>query len=334
MDMEYRKLGNSGLKVPVLSLGTGTFAGTNDFFQKWGQTDATEATRLVDICLDHGINFFDTANVYSTGGAEIILGKAIKNRRDKLLISTKAGFAMGEGPNEKGTSRYHLIKAAGDSLKRLNTDYIDLYFIHAFDTGTPVEETLSALDALVKAGKVRYIGCSNFAAWQIMKSLSVSEKNHWEKFIVYQGYYSLIGRDYEQELMPLIADQQLGLMVWSPLGWGRLTGKLKRSGIIDEGRVKNGGLAGAPPVADEYLYKVLDSLQQISDDTGKSIPAIAINWLLQKNTVSNIIIGARNETQLLQNLDAVTWNLSAEQVHILDTASQVAPIYPHWVGER
>src|SRR5688500_7514484 len=185
MNMEYRKLGNSGLKVPVLSLGTGTFAGTTDFFQKWGQTDVAEATRLVDICLERGINFFDTANVYSTGGAEIILGKTIKNRRDKLIISTKAGFAMGEGANEKGTSRYHLIKACEDSLKRLGTDYIDLYFIHGFDAGTPIVETLSALNTLVQSGKVRYIGCSNFAAWQIMKSLSVSEKNHWERYIVY-----------------------------------------------------------------------------------------------------------------------------------------------------
>ena len=332
--MEYRKLGNSGLKVPVLSLGTGTFAGTTDFFQKWGQTDVAEATRLVDICLEHGINFFDTANVYSTGGAEIILGKAINNRRHNTIISTKAGFTMGEGPNEKGTSRHHLIKACENSLQRLGTDYIDLYFIHGFDADTPIEETLSALDTLVKTGKVRYIGCSNFAAWQIMKSLSVSEKNHWEKFIVYQGYYSLIGRDYEQELMPLIADQQLGLMVWSPLGWGRLTGKLKRNGTIEEGRVKNGGLTGASPVADEYLYHVLDSMQQISEETGKSIPAIAINWLLQKNTVSNIIIGARNETQLLQNIEAANWQLSKEQVEKLDMASQVAPIYPHWVGER
>lgn len=332
--MEYRKLGNSGLKVPVLSLGTGTFAGTNEFFQKWGQTDVAEANRLVDICLERGINFFDTANVYSTGGAETVLGKAIKNGRDKVIISTKAGFTMGEGVNERGNSRYHLLKAAEDSLARLGTDYIDLYFIHGFDAGTPVEETLSALDTLVKTGKVRYIGCSNFAAWQIMKSLSVSEKNHWEKFIVYQGYYSLIGRDYEQELMPLIQDQQLGLMVWSPLGWGRLTGKLKRNGTIDEGRVKSGGLAGAPPVADEYLYSVLDTLQEVSGETGKTIPQIAINWLLNKNTVSNIIIGARNEAQLLQNIDAVGWNLSQEQMLRLDTVSHQSPIYPHWVGER
>jgi len=332
--MEYRNLGNSGLKVPVLSLGTGTFGGTTEFFQRWGQTDAAEASRLVDISLEHGINFFDTANVYSAGAAEIVLGKAIKDRRHKMIISTKAGFAMGEGPNEKGSSRYHLTKALEDSLKRLATDYIDLYFMHGFDPGTPVEETLSTLDGFVKSGKVRYIGSSNFAAWQLMKSMSVSEKNNWEKYVVYQGYYSLIGRDYEQELMPLIKDQKLGLMVWSPLGWGRLTGKLKRDGTVDEGRIKSGGLTGAPPVADGHLYAVLDSLQEIADETGKTVPQVAINWLLHKDTVSNIVIGARNEKQLLQNIEAVEWRLSPEQVERLKAVSHVKPIYPHWVGER
>lgn len=332
--MEYRNLGNSGLKVPVLSLGTATFAGTAEFFQRWGQTDVAEANRLVDICLEHGINFFDTANVYSNGGAETVLGKTIKNRRDKMIISTKASFAMGDGPNEKGSSRHHLIKAFEDSLRRLGTDYIDLYFMHGFDASTPLEETLSALDSLVKTGKVRYIGASNFAAWQLMKSLAVSEKNHWEKYIVYQGYYSLIGRDYEQELMPLIKDQQMGLMAWSPLGWGRLTGKIKRNGALEEGRIKSGGAVGSPPVADDHLYAVLDALQELADETGKSIPQIAINWLLHNNTVSNIIIGARNEEQLIQNIDAASWKLSKEQVDRLNAVSYMAPIFPHWVGER
>jgi aryl-alcohol dehydrogenase-like predicted oxidoreductase len=332
--MEYRTLGKSGLKVPLLSLGTGTFGGTTAFFQKWGETDATEAIRLVDISLEHGINFFDTANVYSTGEAEKVLGVTLKNRRDKIIVSTKGGFSMGEGPNETGTSRYHLINAVEESLQRLGTDYIDLYFIHGFDASTPIEETLSTLDMLVKSGKLRYIGCSNFAAWQLMKSLSISERSHFEKFVVYQGYYSLIGRDYEQELMPLLKDQGLGLMVWSPLGWGRLTGKLARNGNAGEGRATTGGLTGAPPVADEHLFAVLDVLQDIAQETGKTIPQIAINWLAGQQTVSNIVIGSRNEKQLLQNIESIGWHLSQNQVDRLDTVSRVCPIYPHWVGQR
>lgn len=332
--MEYRNLGKSGLKVPVLSLGTGTFGGTNDFFKRWGETDAREATRLVDIALERGVNFFDTANVYSQGASETILGQAIKGRRNKVIISTKATFSMGEQPNDKGSSRYHLIKAAEDSLQRLGTDYIDIYFMHGYDGTTPVEETLHTLDRLVLAGKVRYIGCSNFTAWQVMKSLSVSERHHFEKYIVYQGYYSLIGRDYEQELMPMIQDQGLGLMVWSPLGWGRLTGKIKRNAPVAAGRVQLGGLVGAPPVADEYLYNVIDVLEQVAGETGKSISQVAINWLLYNKTVSNIIIGARNETQLIENLDAVDGRLSDEQLRKLDAVSEQVPIYPHWVGQR
>lgn len=332
--MEVRNLGKSGLKVPLLSLGTGTFGGTTEFFQRWGETGVQEATRLVDVSLEHGLNFFDTANVYSAGTAETVLGKAIRQRRDKVIISTKGGFAMGDRPNDKGASRHHLIKAAEDSLKRLQTDYIDVYFLHGFDTSTPIEETLSALDGLVRSGKVRYIGASNFAAWQLMKSLSVSEKNHFEKYTVYQGYYSLIGRDYEQELMPLIQDQQLGLMVWSPLGWGRLTGKMKRDGTVAEGRVQAGGLAGAPPVEDKYLFGVLDVLQEISDETGKSIPQLAINWLARNQTVSNIVIGARNEKQLLDNIHATGWNMDDEHLRRLNEASYRQPLYPHWVGER
>lgn len=332
--MEYRTLGKSGLKVPLLSLGTGTFGGTGEIFQKWGETGVKEATRLIDISLEHGINFFDTANVYSTGAAETVLGEAIKNRRDKLIVSTKGGFAMGKGLNETGTSRYHLINAVEESLQRLGTGYIDLYFIHGFDATTPIEETLSTLDSLVKSGKIRYIGCSNFAAWQLMKSLSISERHHFEKFIVYQGYYSLIGRDYEQELMPLLKDQALGLMVWSPLGWGRLTGKLTRNGYSGEGRATTGGLTGSPPVKDEHLYAVLDVLQDIAGETGKTIPQIAINWLSNKQTVCNIVIGARNEKQLLQNIEAVGWQLSQEQMDRLDAVSERSPIYPHWVGQR
>jgi aryl-alcohol dehydrogenase-like predicted oxidoreductase len=332
--MEYRNLGISGLRVPVLSLGTATFAGTTEDFKKWGNTGVAEASRLVDICLDYGINFFDTANVYSLGDAESVLGKAVKGRRHKTIIATKGTFSMGDDVNDKGSSRYHLMKALDESLRRLETDYIDLYFMHGFDAKTPMEETLSTLDTMVKSGKVRYIGASNFTAWQLMKSLSISERNSWEKYIVYQGYYSLIGRDYEQELMPLLQDQRVGLMVWSPLGWGRLTGKIRRNGIAGEGRIQSGGGEGGPTVPDDYLYDVVDCLEEIAAETGKSIPQVAINWLLHKPTVSNIVIGARNERQLIDNIGAVGWSLSPEQIEKLDKVSAIPLIYPHWVGER
>lgn len=332
--MEYRQLGHSGLKVPALSLGTGTFGGTNEFFKRWGQTDIKEATRLVDISLEHQVNFFDTANVYSNGASEEILGAALKGRRGQALISTKATFQMGEGPNDKGSSRYHLIKACDESLKRLGTDYIDVYFMHGFDKTTPVEETLATLDNLISSGKVRYIGCSNFTAWQVMKALATSEKYGLAKYVIYQGYYSLIGRDYEWELMPMAQDQQLGLMVWSPLGWGRLTGKIRSGEPLPEGRIKSGGAASGPEVSDTSLYAVLNVLEELANETGKSIPQVAINWLLQRPTVSNIVIGARNEEQLLQNLGAIGWNLTPEHVLKLEAASELRPIYPHWVGER
>ena len=332
--MQYRNLGKSGLKVPVLSLGTGTFGGTNEFFQRWGQLGVKEADRLVSVSLERGINFFDTANVYSDGEAERILGEVIKNRRDKIIVSTKASFSIGPGPNDKGSSRAHLLRACEESLKRLGTDYIDLYFMHGFDETTPVEETLATLNTLVQSGKVRYVGCSNFAAWQIMKSLSVSEKNHFEKYVLYQGYYSLIGRDYEQELMPLLKDQELGLMVWSPLGWGRLTGKIRKNGSIGEGRAKSGGLVGAPPVDDELLYQVLAVAEEIALQTGKTVSQVAINWLLHNNTVSNIIIGARTEEQLVENISSLDWELTPAELDQLNTVSYQSPIYPHWVGQR
>lgn len=332
--MEYRQLGRSGLRVPVLSLGTGTFGGTNEFFQRWGQTDVKEASRLIDISLERGVNFFDTANVYSQGASEEILGAALKGRRDKAIISTKGTFRMGDGENDHGSSRFHLVKALEDSLKRLGTDYVDLYLMHGFDSSTPIEETLRTLDDFVSSGKVRYIGCSNFAAWQLMKSLATSEKLNLEKYVVYQGYYSLIGRDYEQELMPLLKDQGLGLMVWSPLGWGRLTGKIRRGRPVEEGRIKAGGDIGAPPVDNEFLYNVVDVLDGIAAETGRSVSQVAINWLLHNDTVSNIVIGARNEQQLLENLDATGWSLTPAQLAALDEATKQTPIYPHWVGER
>jgi len=328
--MEHRQLGRSGLKVPVLSLGTGTFGGKGEFFAKWGTTDVKEATRLVDVCLEAGMNFFDTANIYSSGASEEVLGGAIKGRRDKVLVATKATFPMGEGPNDQGSSRHQLLKQCDDSLKRLGTDYIDLYFMHGFDGVTPVEETMSTLNDLVKAGKIRYIGASNFSGWQIVKSQNVAEKYGWSKYVSYQGYYSLVGRDYEWEIMPANLDQGLGTMVWSPLGWGRLTGKIRRGQAPKEGRIANGGAEHGPEVDDEYLYTVVDALDVVAKDTGKTVAQVALNWLLQRPGVSNIVMGARNEEQLKQNLAAVGWNLTKEQVELLDKASAKTPVYPYW----
>jgi aryl-alcohol dehydrogenase-like predicted oxidoreductase len=328
--MELRQLGRSGLMVPVLSFGTGTFGGSNEFFKKWGSTDVKEATRLVDLCLEGGLNFFDTADIYSDGASESILGGAIKGRRDKVLIATKATFRSGPGANDVGSSRQHLLKAFEGSLKRLGTDYIDVYFMHGFDALTPVEETLSTLNELVQSGKVRYIGCSNFSGWHTMKSLAASDRHGWARYISYQAYYSLIGREFEWELMPLSLDQGVGTMVWSPLGWGRLTGKIRRGQAAGSGRIASGGAAGGPVVEDEYLYKVVDALDAVAKETGKTVPQIALNWLLQRPGVANLVIGARNEEQLKQNLGAVGWKLSAAQVSSLDAASRRQPVYPYW----
>jgi aryl-alcohol dehydrogenase-like predicted oxidoreductase len=328
--MEFRQLGRSGLKVPVVSLGTGTFGGKGEFFQKWGDTDVKEAKRLIDVSLDHGLNFFDTANIYSAGASEEVLGGAIKGRRDKVLIASKATFPMGDGPNEKGSSRFHLTTALDESLKRLGTDYLDVYFMHGFDALTPVEETLRTLDGFIQSGKVRYIGCSNFSGWHVMKSLAASEKLGIERYAAYQGYYSLLNREYEHELMPLGIDQGLGLMVWSPLGWGRLTGKIRRGQKPKEGRIAQGGAEGGPIVNDEHLYNVVDALDVIAKETGKTSPQVALNWLLQRPTVANLVIGARNEEQLVSNLGAIGWNLTKEQVEKLDAASFVQPVYPYW----
>ena len=330
--MEFRTLGKSGLKVPVLSLGTATFGGGGDFFKEWGQTDVAEATRLVDICLEAGANMFDSADSYSGGAAEEILGQAIKGRRDEVIISTKGAFPMGPGPNDVGSSRHHLTRTLEGSLRRLGTDYIDLYQLHAFDALTPVEEVLSTLDQFVSAGKIRYIGVSNFSGWHLMKSIAVSERYGWPRYVAHQAYYSLIGRDYEWELMPLGADQGVGAVVWSPLGWGRLTGKIRRGAPLPEtSRLHSKRVADAgPPVSDEYVYRVVDALDAVAKETGKSIPQIAINWLLQRPTVANVIIGARNEEQLRQNLGAAGWDLTVEQVAALDAASAQPPAYPYW----
>lgn len=330
--MEYRQLGNSGLRVPVLSFGTATFGGGDDFFKAWGSTQADEARRMVNLCLDAGVNLFDTANVYSNGMAEEILGKAIAGLRQRLLISTKATFPMSDEINDYGSSRFNLVKACEDSLKRLGTDHIDIYHMHGFDANTPVEETLNALHNLVQSGKVRYIACSNFSGWHLMKSLSVSERYGWSKYIAQQCYYSLLNRDFEWELMPLGVDQKIGTIVWSPLASGKLSGKYRRDKPApQDARVAQGGSPVQGTSADdERLYNIVDVLDEVAEETGKSIAQISLNWLLQRPTVANIIIGARNEEQLKQNLEAVGWNLTIEQVKKLDNASEILPAYPYW----
>ncbi|GGF22797.1 aldo/keto reductase [Hymenobacter cavernae] len=328
--MEYRQLGASGLYVPVLSFGTATFGGGNEFFKAWGSTDVAEARRLIDICLEAGVNFFDTANVYSNGMAEEIFAQALGDRRQQVLIGTKATFSMGEGPNDFGSSRLHLVKACEDSLKRLGTDYIDVYYMHGFDSRTPVQETLRALDDLVQSGKVRYIACSNFSGWHLMKSLSVSEKYGWSRYIGNQVYYSLINREYEWELMPLGLDQGVGAIVWSPLASGRLSGKVRRGQPIPESsRLQQGGGQG-PDVPDELQFAIVDVLDELAEETGKTVAQVALNWLLQRPTITSVIFGARNEEQLRQNLGSVGWNLTPEQVTRLDKVSDTPPVYPYW----
>lgn len=328
--MDYRLLGRSGLRVSALSFGAATFGGGNEFFKAWGQTGVDEARRMVDLCVEAGINLFDTANGYSNGLAEEILGKALQGKRNHVLISTKVFFPMGEGPNELGTSRQHILEQVDASLRRLGTDHIDIYHMHAFDAFTPVEETLHTLNTLVESGKVRYTACSNFSGWALMKSLAVSDRYGWPRYVAHQVYYSLVGREYEWELMPLAIDQGLGALVWSPLGWGRLTGKIRRGQPLPAiSRLHKTAEAG-PPVEDEYLYRVVDAIDEVAKETGRSVPQIAINWLLQRPTVSSIILGARNEEQLKQNLAAASFQLNADQIAKLDAASETKLTYPYW----
>lgn len=332
--MEYRNLGQSGLKVPVLSFGAGTFGGSGPLFGAWGNTDIDEARRLVDICLEAGVNLFDTADVYSNGASEEVLGAAIKGRRHDVLISTKASLPTGDGPNDWGSSRHRLIRSVDAALSRLGTDHIDIFQLHAFDASTPVEEVLSTLDRLVQVGKLRYIGVSNFSGWQIMKSLAVSDRQGWSRYVANQVYYSLLGRDYEWDLMPLGEDQGLGALVWSPLGWGRLTGKISRGQPLPEGSRLHATAEFGPPVEDEHLYPVVDALQIVAEETGKTVPQVAINWLTRRPTVSSVIIGARNEEQLRQNLGAIGWSLTDMQMATLDAASAVTAPYPHFPYRR
>ena len=328
--MEYRFLGDSGFKVPALSFGTGTFGAESGFFSKWGNSDETEATRLVDICLDAGVNLFDTADVYSQGRSEVVLGKAISGRRDRLLISTKANFPMSNEPNDAGSSRFHIIQSCEASLRRLETDYIDIYTIHGFDAKTSVEETLRALETLVQSGKVRYIACSNFSGWHLMKSLAISEKYGWARYVGHQAHYSLTSREYEWELMPLALDQKVGTLVWRPLSGGRLSGKFRRDQPPPtNSRITQGGDEG-PPIPEEWFYNLVDVLDVVAAQSEKTVAQVALNWVLQRPTISTVIFGARNEAQLKENLAAVGWNLTPEQVAKLDAASERDPIYPYW----
>ena len=332
--MEYRQLGRSGFKVPELCFGCGTFGGKDEFFDAWGATEnIAEARKVVDICMEAGINFFDTADIYSMGRSETVLGGAIKHlKREEVLISTKATFRHGNGANDVGSSRYHLIQALEASLKRLGTDYVDVYHMHETDSLTPVDETLSTLERFVRDGKVRYIACSNFSGWRLMKSLSVSERYGWSRYVGHQVYYSLLNREYEWELMPLALDQGVGALIWSPLGWGRLTGKLRRGSPIPETSRLNSKLVTdiGPQVPEEHLYKVVAAIDEVAAETGKTVPQIALNWLLRRPTVSSLIVGARNEEQLRQNLGAVGWSLTPEQIAKLDAASAVPLAYPYW----
>ena len=332
--MEYRYLGASGLQVPALSFGAGTFGGRGPLFSAWGQTDIAEARQLIDICLASGVNMFDTADVYSDGASEEVLGAALEGRRNDVLISTKTTLPMGDGPGEAGSSRARLIRACEASLRRLRTDHIDVLYLHAFDAFTPVEEVLSTLDLVVRQGKVRYVGVSNFSGWQVMKSLAVADRHGWPRYVANQAYYSLVGRDYEWELMPLGRDQGLGAAIWSPLGWGRLTGKVRRDQPLPETSRLHETAQFGPPVDENQLYDIVDVLDEISAETGRSVPQIAINWLLQRPTVSTVVIGARNEAQLKDNLGAAGWSLDKEQLARLDAASLTEAAYPYYPYRR
>ncbi|MCZ0734251.1 aldo/keto reductase [Phreatobacter sp. AB_2022a] len=328
--MDYRRLGHSGLRMPALSFGTATFGGGNDFFRAWGATDAAGATRLVDICLEHGVSMFDSADSYSQGLAEEILGKAIKGRRNRLLISTKTTFPVGDGPNDYGSSRQHLLDAIDKALKRLGTDHIDLWQLHGQDYNTPLEETLATLDQIVRDGKVRYIGCSNFSGWHLMKSLAVADRYGYPRHVAHQAYYSLLNRDYEWELMPLGRDQGVGGVIWSPLGWGKLTGKIRRGQPAKPGMRAHDIAGTGPRFEEERLFRIIDALDAVAAETGKSIPQVALNWLLSRPTVASVIIGARDEAQLKDNIGAIGWSLNAEQNARLEAASDVSPAYPVW----
>lgn len=330
--MEYRKLPGTELEIPVLTLGTATFGGSHGF-EGWGHTDVAEATRMVSMAMEAGMNMFDTADVYSRGWSEEILGKALKTQqRDRLLVASKGGFMMSDKVEDGGASRRHLIKACEDSLRRLGTDYLDLYYVHGFDNRVPVEETMRALDELVQSGKVRAIGCSNYSGWHLMKSEAVSDREGISRFSAHQVYYSLLHRDFEWELMSLAVDQNVGTIVWSPLAAGRLAGRYRRGmEIPKDSRVANNGVPVRDAIVDyETLYNIIDVLDQIAAETNHSVAQVALNWLLQRPTITSLVIGARTEQHLAQNLAAVGWNLTQEQVERLDNVSRRPKAYPYW----
>jgi len=331
--MEYKLLGNTGLKVSELCLGTMTFGGRG-MWTNIGALPQDEVNGLVKTSIDAGINFIDTANVYSEGLSEKMTGQAIRDlglKRDDLVIATKVRGMMGAGPNNSGLSRKHILQQADESLVRLNMDYIDLYQIHGFDPLTPFEETLAALDSLVQSGKVRYIGCSNLAAWQIMKALGISAQHHLAKFVSLQAYYTIAGRDLEREVVPLLLDQKLGLMVWSPLAGGFLSGKYTRNGATEAGRRVNFDF---PPIQKEKAYDIIDVMHSIAASKGVTIAQIALAWLLSQSVVTSVIIGAKKQEQLLDNLNAVDVKLTTEELAELNEVSKLTPEYPGWMIER
>ncbi|MCX6469856.1 aldo/keto reductase [Williamsia herbipolensis] len=332
--MEYRRVGDSGLVVSELAFGTATFGGVGEFFGAWGATDVTEARRLIDICRDAGVTLLDTADVYSQGRSEEVLGAAIRGRRDDFVLSTKAALPMSDRPDDVGVSRSRLLRVVDDALRRLGTDHIDLFSLHGFDASTPVDEVLATLDSLVAAGKIRYTGVSNFSGWQVMQSLAHADRDRRPRHIAHQVYYSLVGRDYEWELMPLGAAEGVGAIVWSPLGWGRLTGKITAGQPIPPGSRLHTTADAGPPVDDDLLHEVIDTLTDIAAETGRTVPQIALNWLLRRPTVSSVIVGARTEAQLLDNLGAVGWELDAEQIRRLDHVSAVEAPYPYFPYRR
>ena len=326
--MDYRQLGRSGLRVSSLTLGTMTFGGGGKFANV-GTTDADGAKRQIDMCLDVGINLIDTADVYSAGASEELVGQALVGRRDRVLLATKARMPMGEGPNDAGLSRHHLIEGCDASLRRLRTDHIDLYQVHEWDGQTPLEETLDALDGLVRAGKVRYIGCSNYAAWQLVKALGISDRLHLQRFVSQQIYYSLQAREAEYELVPAALDQGLGILVWSPLAGGLLSGKYRRDVQPQEGRHLTDW--DEPPVRDEdQLYDIVDALVEIGEGHGVSAAQVALAYTLGRPGVTSLVIGARREEQLLDNLAAAELELSADERARLDAISAPPLLYPYW----
>lgn len=327
--MERRRLGNSDLEVPAFGLGTGTFGGSGPVFSAWGNTDVDGARRLIDVCLDAGCNFFDTADAYSGGASEQILGEALANRRNRAIVATKIGLPTGGDLDDRGHSVDRLMRAVDGSLKRLQTDYIDLLQMHAFDAATPADELLRTLQTLIESGKVRHVGASNYPAWQLMKSLALADLGKGPRFVSHQVYYSLIGRDYEAELMPLGVDQNLSAIVWSPLGWGRLTGRLRPGQPPPQDSRQHHDQAIAPHVAPELLQRVLACIEKVAGETSRTVPQVALNWLSQRPTVTTVIIGARNEAQLRDNLGATGWSLSEDQIARLDAASAVRRCYPH-----